>query len=484
MKKRIYFLFLALILAAVSASLAASQSLADDPGVASALKLIEVWVEGQGDYQNIPGVSAGIVYDQKLIWNQGFGFANLDKKTPATPATIYSICSISKLFTSIAVMQLRDQGKLSLDEPVRTYLSWFKIKDKYPDAPEVTLRGILTHSAGLPREAAFPYWTGPEYEFPTHEEIVARLSSQEELYPAESYFQYSNLGLTLAGEVVAAVSGEPFADYVKKNILEPLGMKDTTPEIPEAERGKRLAVGYSTLLRDGSRSAVPFFLVRGLAPAAGFASTVEDLARFASWQLRLLRKGGKEVLNANTLKEMQRVQWMDADWQNPRGLGFSVWRRDDKSYVGHGGACPGYRTQVALCPKDKIAVIVLTNADDASPDGYVREIFDIAAPAITQAAESPGKAKKTDRGLAKYVGRYERPIAHETHVVIWEDGLGILSLPNDNPSENLTKLRRIKGNVFQRVRDDGELGEEIVFETGPDGKVLRFIWNSQRYNRL
>jgi CubicO group peptidase (beta-lactamase class C family) len=484
MKKRIYFLFLALILAAVSASLAASQSLADDPGVASALKLIEVWVEGQGDYQNIPGVSAGIVYDQKLIWSQGFGFANLDKKTPATPATIYSICSISKLFTSIAVMQLRDQGKLSLDEPVRTYLSWFKIKDKYPDAPEVTLRGILTHSAGLPREAAFPYWTGPEYEFPTHEEIVARLSSQEELYPAESYFQYSNLGLTLAGEVVAAVSGEPFADYVKKNILEPLGMKDTTPEIPEAERGKRLAVGYSTLLRDGSRSAVPFFLVRGLAPAAGFASTVEDLARFASWQLRLLRKGGKEVLNANTLKEMQRVQWMDADWQNPRGLGFSVWRRDDKSYVGHGGACPGYRTQVALCPKDKIAVIVLTNADDASPDGYVREIFDIAAPAITQAAESPGKAKKTDRGLAKYVGRYERPIAHETHVVIWEDGLGILSLPNDNPSENLTKLRRIKGNVFQRVRDDGELGEEIVFETGPDGKVLRFIWNSQRYNRL
>ncbi len=484
MKKRMLSLFLALILTALSASLAAAQSLTDDPRVASALKLIEVWVEGQSDFQNIPGVSAGIVYDQKLIWSRGFGFADLERKEPASPATIYSICSISKLFTSIAVMQLRDEDKLSLDEPVRTYLPWFKIKDKYPDAPEVTLRGILTHSAGLPREAAFPYWTGPDYEFPTREEIISRLSSQEELYPAETYYQYSNLGLTLAGEVVAAVSGEPFADYVKKNILEPLGMKDTTPEIPEAERGKKLAVGYSTLLRDGSRKLVPFFFVRGLAPAAGFASTVEDLARFASWQLRLLQKGGKEVLNANTLKEMQRVQWMDADWQNPRGIGFSVWRRDNKSYVGHGGACPGYRTQVAICPKDKIAVIVLTNADDANPDAYVREIFDIAAPAITQAAEGPGKAKKPDRDLSKYVGRYERPIAHEIHVVIWEDGLGILSLPNDNPSEYFTKLKRIKGNVFQRVRDDGELGEEIVFEAGPDGKVLRFIWNSQRYDRL
>jgi CubicO group peptidase (beta-lactamase class C family) len=484
MKKNVYFLFLALFLTAVSGSLAAAQSVTDDPGIISALKLIEIWVEGQSDYQNIPGVSAGIIYDQKLIWSQGFGFADLERKAPATPATIYSICSISKLFTSIAVMQLRDKGKLSLDEPVRTYLSWFKIKDKYPDAPEITLRGILTHSAGLPREAAFPYWTGPDYEFPSREEIIAKLSSQEELYPAETYYQYSNLGLTLAGEVVAAVSGEPFADYVEKNILGPLGMKATTPEIPEAERGKRLAVGYSTLLRDGSRRVVPFFLVRGLAPAAGFASTVEDLARFASWQLRLLQKGGKEVLNANTLKEMQRVQWMDADWQNPRGIGFSVWRRDNKSYVGHGGACPGYRTQVALCPKDKIAVIVLTNADDANPDAYVREIFDIAAPAITQAAEGPGKAKKPDRDLSKFVGRYERPIAHESHVLIWEDGLGILFLPNDNPSENFTKLRRIKGNVFQRVRDDGELGEEIVFETGPDGKILCFIWNSQRYDRL
>ena len=86
---------------------------------------------------------------------KGFGFANPDRGLEASPATIYSICSISKLFTSVAVMQLRDQGKLSLDEPLSTYLPWYRIKDKYPDAPLVDLRGILTHSAGLPREAGF-----------------------------------------------------------------------------------------------------------------------------------------------------------------------------------------------------------------------------------------------------------------------------------------------------------------------------------------
>jgi len=472
---------LALILLTAGSS---AQPLTEDSRVASALKLVEIWVEGQADYQNIPGVSAGIVYDQKLIWSKGFGFSDLEKKTPATPATIYSICSISKLFTSIAVMQLRDQGKLSLDEPIRTYIPWFKIKDKYPDAPEVTLRGILTHSSGLPREADYPYWTGPDYLFPTREEIIARLSSQEELYPAETYFQYSNLGMALAGEVVAAVSGENYADYVKKYILDPLGLKDTTPEIPAPEKGKRLAAGYSAQLRDGSRKTMPFFQVRGIAPAAGFASTVEDLARLASWQLRLLAKGGKEVLAANTLKEMQRVHWMDADWKNSWGLGFSVSRREDKTFVGHGGACPGYRTQVTVCPKDKTAIIVLTNADDANPSSYANEIFDLISPAIAQAVDAPGKAKKPDRDLDKYLGRYERPIGREMHVVIWNGELAVLFLPNDNPSESLTKLKRVKGNVFRRLRDDGEQGEEIVFETGPEGKVLRIVWNSQRSERF
>src|SRR5207244_302422 len=138
-----------------------------------------------------------------------------------------------------------------------------------------------------------------------------KLSSQEDLYPADTDYQYSNLGMSLLGEVVASASGQPYPEYVQKNILNPLGLKDTTPEMPEKQRGARLATGYSAILRDRTRQPMPFFQARGIAPAAGYASTVEDLGRFASWQFRLLSKGGKEVLAANTLREMQRVHLLD-----------------------------------------------------------------------------------------------------------------------------------------------------------------------------
>lgn len=459
-----------------------AQSLADDPRVASAIKIIETWIDSQLDYEDIPGMSAAVVYDQELVWSRGLGFADVDKKVPASPESIYSICSISKLFTSIGIMQLRDEGKLRLDDPIGKHLSWFNIQDKYPDAPEVTIGGILTHSSGLPREADYPYWSGPEFNFPTREQIIDALSGQEELYPADTYYQYSNLGMALLGEVIATVSKKPYGEYIQEHILTPLELTNTSPEIPEEQRGKQLATGYSVRLRDGSRKVIPFYLVNGIAPAAGFASTVEDLARFASWQFRLLEKGGWEVLAANTLKEMHRVHWLDPDWSSPRGLGFSISRRNDITYVGHGGNCPGYKSQLSLRPKDKIAVVVMSNAHDVSPSSYGYEIFDLVAPAILDAVKNPGKAKKPDPDLEKFVGRYEMPIGRETLVVIWEGELATIGIPTRNLSPS--KLRRVEGNIFRRVRSDGELGTKVIFEVDADGKVTRMIQSSQYSNRI
>ena len=475
------FICLLIVIFSVNCGMQA-QSLADDPRVASTIKIIETWIDAQLDYNDIPGMSVAIVHDQELVWSRGLGFADVDKKIPASPNSIYSICSISKLFTSIGIMQLRDEGKLRLDDPIGKHLSWFNIQDKYPDAPEVTIGGILTHSSGLPREADYPYWSGPEFKFPTREQIIEALSGQEELYPADTYFQYSNLGMSLLGEVIATASGKPFAVYIQENILTPLGLTNTSPEIPEDQRGKQLATGYSVRLRDGSRKVIPFYLVNGIAPAAGFASTVEDLARFSSWQFRLLEKGGWEVLAANTLKEMHRVHWLDPNWRTTRGLGFSVSRRDDKTYVGHGGNCPGYKSQLSLQTKDKIAVVVMSNAHDVSPSSYGYEIFDLVAPAILETVKNPGKAKKPDPDLEKFVGRYEMPIGRESMVVIWEGELATMGIPTDSP--NLSKLRRVEGNVFRRVRPDGELGAKVIFEVGPDGKVTRMIQSSQYSNRI
>ena len=150
-----------------------------------------------------------------------------------------------------------------VDDPVASHLPWFDLRQAYKDSPPITVQGLLTHSSGLPRESDHPYWTGPEFEFPTREQVIERLSSQETLYPAYKYFQYSNLGLTLAGEIVAEVSGRPYADYVRQNILGPLGLESTSPEIPAEHRGGRLAIGYG---------ALPLGIVAGqliAAPAAG-----------------------------------------------------------------------------------------------------------------------------------------------------------------------------------------------------------------------
>ena len=485
MKRLPNLIVLVVVLLVASASTSA-QSIDKHPRVKQALNLLQVWLDAQRAYQQIPGISAAVVHDQQLVWNGGFGYADLSRKTPATPSTIYSICSISKLFTSIGVMQLRDEGKLRIDDPVGRHIPWFKIKRSDPMGPEITIEGLLTHSSGLPRESDFPYWSGPEFNFPTREQIKERIDSQETLYPAETYFQYSNLGLTLAGELITSVSGQPYDAYVAKRILTPLGLKSTTSEIPEKERGGRMATGYSASRRDGTRVPVPFFLVRGIAPAAGYASSAEDLARFASWQFRVLeRKGGEEVLKSNTLREMQRVHWVDPDLETMWGLGFSVWKNEGKVFVGHGGSCPGFRTQLLLKTDEKVATIFMANAQGVNTGDFVQKMYDIVAPAIKAAVKPVAKeAEQQKVDLARYTGTYESGFGGETAIVEWEDGLAALSLPSMDPVKGLTKLKKVGEHRFRRIRKDEALGETLVFEMGPDGQAVRLIWHSNQYRRV
>jgi CubicO group peptidase (beta-lactamase class C family) len=459
-------------------------SLAKDPRVVSAVELARTWLEGQRAYARIPGISAEIVHDQEVLWKGGFGQADVATNRPATADTVYSICSISKLFTSVAVMQQRDEGRLHLEDPVAKHLPWFQLK-KTEGEGDVTIEGILTHASGLPREADYPYWSAPDFKFPTHEEVVGKISTQEALYAPEEHFQYSNLGLTLAGEIVSTESGLPYAEYVRKRILEPLGLRNTTPEMPEAERGKRLATGYTALDRDGQRRPLPFFTANGIGPAAGYASNVEDLGRFASWQFRLLQKGGTEVLKATSLKEMQRVHWAEPDFKTLWGLGFAIWRDGDKTFVGHGGSCPGYRTQILLMPGERIATVVMANAQGVDVNQWAQRLYDIVAPAIRDAVKDPGKGKATDPSLRRYVGTYDvQPWAGEVAIVPWEEGLAMIELPTMDPVEGMDRFRKVGENRFRRIRKDDSLGEEIVFELGPDGRATRFTQHSNHYARV
>lgn len=302
-----------------------------------AFRIIEVWLDAQKDFDKLPGITAAVIDDQEVLWSGAYGFANVEKKVKMEPSTLFSICSISKLFTSVAVMKLYDEGKLSLDDQIEDLLPWYDLKQKFPDSGPITVRSLLTHSSGLPREANFPYWTGPDFPFPPKDQVNEELSNQETLYPASAWFQYSNLGMTLLGEVVEELSGISYEEYIRQNILIPLGLTDTRTELPEAFYGNQLAIGYSTIKRNGEREKVNFFQAKGIKPAAGFSSNVLDLAKFASWQFRLMDTTITEILKPSTLKYMHNVHWTDPDWKTTWGLGFMVFKDSDEGkLVGHG----------------------------------------------------------------------------------------------------------------------------------------------------
>lgn len=480
---RVFFLSVVFISFLNTSPAAEETKVADNPRVKEALQLLEIWIDSKLDYDQMPGISMAVVHDQELVWSKGFGFSNLKEKVPVTSDTIYSICSISKLFTSIALMQLRDAGKLRLDDPVSKYLSWFDIKKTHPDAPPITVRSLLTHSSGLPRESVHPYWTGPEFPFPNREEIIACLPEQETLYTPDTFFQYSNLGLTLVGEIVAAASGQPYGEYIREHILEPLGLSDTTPYLPEKLLGGQMATGYGRLRRKGGREEVPFFQANGITPAAGFASTAKDLAQFASWQFRVLGDGSDDVLSTYTLKEMYRVHWVDPDWETKWGLGFAIWRSGETIFAGHGGSCPGFRTQLMLCPKDKIAIVFMSNAMGVNTGMYTEQAYKIVKSAIKEASDTSEEQKPAPTDFEKYTGLYS-DFWGETAVFLWKGSLATIYLPTDRPADSITKLKHISGHVFKRIRKDGTLGEAIIFELDDDGQVKRFKRHSNYMKKV
>ncbi len=442
-----------------------------------AYRLLETWLDAQKDYEKLPGIAVGIVKDQDLLWGAGFGYTDLGNKQPSQTNTIYSICSISKLFTSISIMQLRDAGKLSLEDKISDILPWFTIQQKYEDSGPITVRSLLTHSAGLPRQSNYPYWTGPDFNFPSIEEIKAQMNDLETLYPASTFFQYSNFGMSILGAVVAELSGMSFEDYVNKNILEVLDLNDTRPSMPKELLKGQLATGYGALDRVGGRKELDLFYTKGVTAAAGFTSTVEDLAKFASWQFRLLENGGEEILKSSTLKEMQRVHWMEPNWKLAWGLGFTVRQNNGQTVVGHGGSCPGFRTQLSLTPKKKMAYIVMVNAGGVNTGRFIEGMSSV----ISKALDADYQEIPDGMNLEDYAGTYNaQPWSSETVILPWYGDLAVLRLPSSNPSSFML-LKHIEGDTFQRKRSDGELGEKVVFERDANGKVTK-MWQHQNYS--
>ena len=446
-----------------------------------AFKLIEVWLDAQKDFEQLPGITGIIVKDQEVLWKGAFGLSNKEDSIKAEPSTIFSICSISKLFTSVALMKLYEEGKISMDDNINDLLPWYNLAQKYPESMPITVRSLMTHSSGLPRESNFPYWTPPNFPFPSREEIKGDLSKQETLYPASTYFQYSNLGMTLLGEIIEEITGIPYENYIEQNIIKPLGLTDTRTELPSNLYGNKLAYGYSAVNRKLNRDKVDFFQANGVKPAAGFSSNVVDLGKFASWQFRLLDTTATEILKSSTLKYMQNVHWTDPDWKTMRGLGFVITKGEDGSkWIGHGGSCPGYRTILLLNPKSKLAFSVMINANGTTPQKYVTGMNEILSK-----VKGTSKNDSVVHNLDDYIGYYSsQPWSSEIYVSTWEGKLVLLDLPSDSPGNSMTFFKLIQDDTFRRIRDDDELGETLVFEHDKNGQIVRFKWHGNYTVRI
>jgi CubicO group peptidase (beta-lactamase class C family) len=453
-------------------ALSGVETLRTDSNVTQSIVLLEKWIVAQMEYRDLPGLAIGVVYDQDIVWAKGFGYADLDKKNPVTTTTIFRIASITKTFTSTAIMQLRDRGRLQLDDPVVEHLPWFTYRNRHPAGPPITIRHLLTHTSGLPREAAFPYWT--THEFPTREEMVSALEEQESIYETERKYKYSNLGIAILGEVIAAVSGQPYEVFVQENILDPLEMTGTSVFMPPDHR-ERLATGYGRKLRDGTRKKSPPTESKGLAPSANISSTTEDMCRYASFHLSEDTTTAGQILAASTLREMHRVHWLQPSWTSGRGLGFTVSKWDDRVTFSHGGWVGGHRSQFTVSPGEKVAVVVLTNADDGVPAYFANRAMSMLAPVVAQCASEQPPAPKPDSGWSLYVGRYSDPWNWDSEVLLFRGKLIIYDYsypPESDPTKSLVELVPEGSHLF-RMSGRGGNGELVRFELGADGKVER-----------
>ncbi|MFN2329951.1 MAG: serine hydrolase domain-containing protein, partial [Chromatocurvus sp.] len=380
-------------------AIAQEQSPAEDPDVQASIRLFSAWMEGQLAYRGIPGVVVGVVAGDDLVWTQGFGYADLAAERPMTADTRFRMASHSKLFTATAIMQLREQGLLRLDDPVAQYLPWFAVRAAAPDDAPITVEHLLTHSSGLPREAG-PHWS--DFEFPDAAQVQELLPERQAAFSPETRWKYSNLAYTLAGMIVEQVSGQRWAEYLQSNIFDPLAMDASSIDLEDP----KLATGYGRRMPDGSRAIMPFVDARSMASATGLTSTVEDMARFVSAQFREGARGENRVLSTASLREMHRVRMLENDWTRGQGIGFAVMRVDDRLHVGHGGGYPGYTTHTRIQLDDEVGVIVLTNTNDSGPSHISSELMKTVGQAVARATQSRPEPIEWNPEWARFAGIY------------------------------------------------------------------------------
>ncbi|RCS54046.1 serine hydrolase [Bremerella cremea] len=335
-----------------------------------AIAKLKAAVQYEVSQHDLPAFSISLVDNKQIVWADGFGYQDADKKVPATSQTIYRVGSVSKLFTDIAVMQLVEQGKLDIDAPVQEILPDFTPENPY-DTP-ITLHQLMSHRSGLVREPPVGNYFDPTE--PTLAETIASLNQTKLVYPPNTKTKYSNAAVSVVGEALAAKTGMPFEQQIEQTLLQPLQMPNSSFDRP-SDKTELLATGWMWTY-DERRFEAPTFPL-GTGPAGNFYSSVADLSQLL---ICLFQEGATPngpILKSETLQQMITPTKDEHGAENRDfGIGFHIQKLDNHTKVGHGGAIYGFSTQFEALPERKLGVAAAASLDGTND--IVRQLTNYA----------------------------------------------------------------------------------------------------------
>jgi CubicO group peptidase (beta-lactamase class C family) len=427
------------------------------------LDFMKGWLEFLYEREEIPGFVVAVAHKGKVLFNESYGYANLEDKKKLTPQHIFRIASHSKTFTATAIMQLQEQGKLQIDDPIANHVPWLK-KHKDMRFRKVTIRQVMSHGAGIIRDGAeYDFWQLKQ-PFPSAEQFKKEFLKTDLVIDNNVKLKYSNYGYTLLGFLIEEVSGKSYNQYVTDNIIKPLGLKSTGPEYTKAIKN-RLATGYTRPDFEGkSRLPIANIDTRAMSPATGFYSTSEDICKYFSARMA----GSGKLLTDKSKRQMQKVHWRAknvGDKKEEYGLGLEIDHTKKRRLFGHSGGFPGYITKSFFDPKDELVVTVLTNASATYATYMAKSVVN-----LMDFFQSNWRSPKN--GLDRYEGRFMCSW-FIGDIVAFGDKLIMGFTDSWSAFDNPDEMRQVKDNHFQITKTNsfGSEGEAVRFKFGGNGKA-------------
>ncbi len=419
-------------------------------------------------------VSIVLVKDMEILWARGFGVEDLNKSTKADANTVYRVGSVSKLFTDIGIMQLVEKGEVDLDAPITDYLPEFRPRSRFKR--EITLRQLMSHRSGLLREPLVGnYFDDDE---PTLEATVKSIIDSDVIYAPESKIKYSNGAIATVGYVLEKLKGEPFASYLRKNVLLPMGLTHSAFE-PLPDITDRLA-DATMWSYDGRVFDAPTFEL-GMSPAGSMYAPVVDLGQF----MKVLFNDGKgpngPVIKKETLQLMLTSQFNDGKDQRHNvgfGIGFSLSEQGGYKRVGHGGAVYGFSTQLYALPEVKLGVAVTSSVDVTNT--ITRRVATYALDcllAVENGKPLPDYEKTSsvnEKTVALLVGHFVSDNGKRLKLF---NKYGTLYMENDRFQ---TRIRQLNG----RLVTDSQISYGSPIDYDEDGRTVTMgstVYNREKY---